>query len=102
MLNQTIKHIHNIRLPECDGLWRIDIDNQKIQAIHPQPEGEILPNSLDDEAGLVTAPFVEPLFTRVPLKPLGNPNSFRTNGNNPLWIYSKNLTINFLFQNGFL
>lgn len=60
MLNQTIKHIHNIRLPERDGLWRIDIDNQKIQAILPQPEGEILPNSLDGEGGLVTAPFVEP------------------------------------------
>lgn len=60
MLNHTIKHIHNIRLPERDGLWRIDIDNQKIQAILPQHEGEILPNSLDGEGGLVTAPFVEP------------------------------------------
>lgn len=60
MLNQTIKHIHNIRLPERDGLWRIDIEDQKIQAIVPQPDGEVLPESLDGEGGLVTAPFVEP------------------------------------------
>lgn len=60
MLNQTIKHIHNIRLPERDGLWRIDIEDQKIQAIVPQPAGEILPESLDGEGGLVSAPFVEP------------------------------------------
>ncbi|HGN1706323.1 TPA: cytosine deaminase [Providencia rettgeri] len=60
MLNQTIKHIHNIRLPERDGLWRIDIDDQKIQAIVPQPEEGVLPESLDGEGGLVTAPFVEP------------------------------------------
>lgn len=60
MHNQTIKHIHNIRLPERDGLWRIDIDNQKITAITPQVDGEILPESLNGEGGLVSAPFVEP------------------------------------------
>jgi len=58
--NQTIKHIHNVRLPERDGLWRIDIDNQKITAITPQVDGEILPESLNGEGGLVSAPFVEP------------------------------------------
>jgi cytosine deaminase len=58
--NQTIKHIHNVRLPERDGLWRIDIDNQKITAITPQMDGEILPESLNGEGGLVSAPFVEP------------------------------------------
>lgn len=60
MLNQTFKHIHNAHLAERDGLWRIDIENKKIQAIVPQPAGEILPESLDAEGGLVTAPFVEP------------------------------------------
>lgn len=60
MLNQTIKYIHNIRLPEHDGLWRIDIEHQKIKAIVPQVAGEILPESLDGEGGLATAPFVEP------------------------------------------
>ncbi|MDR2226273.1 MAG: cytosine deaminase [Providencia sp.] len=60
MHNQTIKHIHNVRLPERDGLWRIDIDNQKITAITPQMDGEILPESLNGEGGLVSAPFVEP------------------------------------------
>lgn len=60
MHNQTIKHIHNVRLPERDGLWRIDIDNQKITAITPQVDGEILPESLNGEGGLVSAPFVEP------------------------------------------
>ncbi|VDY35244.1 Cytosine deaminase [Morganella morganii] len=60
MLNQTVKHIFNARLPDRAGLWRIDIDNQRITAIVPQPEGEILPESLDAEGGLVTAPFVEP------------------------------------------
>lgn len=60
MLNQTVKHIFNARLPDRAGLWRIDIDNQRITAIVPQPEGEVLPESLDAEGGLVTAPFVEP------------------------------------------
>lgn len=60
MHNQTIKHIHNVRLPERNGLWRIDIDNQKITAITPQVDGEILPESLNGEGGLVSAPFVEP------------------------------------------
>lgn len=60
MHNQTIKHIHNVRLPERDGLWRIDIDNQKITAITPQMDGEILAESLNGEGGLVSAPFVEP------------------------------------------
>ncbi|QXX83166.1 MULTISPECIES: cytosine deaminase [Providencia] len=60
MHNQTIKHIHNVRLPERDGLWRIDIDNQKITVITPQVDGEILPESLNGEGGLVSAPFVEP------------------------------------------
>lgn len=60
MHNQTIKYIHNVRLPERDGLWRIDIDNQKITAITPQMDGEILPESLNGEGGLVSAPFVEP------------------------------------------
>ncbi|MCW2257522.1 cytosine deaminase [Providencia alcalifaciens] len=60
MLNKNLKHISNIRLPERDGLWRIDIENQKIKAIVPQPIGEVLPDSLDGEGGLVTAPFIEP------------------------------------------
>ncbi|HFF8523213.1 TPA: cytosine deaminase [Providencia rettgeri] len=60
MHNQTIKHIHNVRLPERNGLWRIDIDNQKITAITPQVDSEILPESLNGEGGLVSAPFVEP------------------------------------------
>lgn len=60
MHNQTIKHIHNVRLPERNGLWRIDIDNQKITVITPQVDGEILPESLNGEGGLVSAPFVEP------------------------------------------
>ncbi|MGG4663926.1 cytosine deaminase [Providencia vermicola] len=60
MHNQTIKHIHNVRLPERNGLWRINIDNQKITAITPQVDGEILPESLNGEGGLVSAPFVEP------------------------------------------
>lgn len=60
MHNQTIKHIHNVHLPERNGLWRIDIDNQKITAITPQVDGEILPESLNGEGGLVSAPFVEP------------------------------------------
>lgn len=60
MHNQTIKHIHNVRLPERNGLWRIDIDNQKITAITPQVDGEILPESLNGEGGLVSAPFIEP------------------------------------------
>ncbi|MEQ4674349.1 cytosine deaminase [Providencia vermicola] len=60
MHNQTIKHIHNVHLPERNGLWRIDIDNQKITTITPQVDGEILPESLNGEGGLVSAPFVEP------------------------------------------
>lgn len=60
MHNQTIKHIHNVRLPERNGLWRINIDNQKITAITPQVDSEILPESLNGEGGLVSAPFVEP------------------------------------------
>ena len=74
MLNQHIQHIHNVRLPEREGLWRIDIENQQIKAIVPQPAGEVLANSLDGEGGLAIPPFVEPHIHLDTTQTAGQPN----------------------------
>ena len=66
MLNQTVKHIFNARLPDRAGLWRIDIDNQRITAIVPQPEGEILPESRTPKAAWSPRRSSSRIFTSIP------------------------------------
>ncbi|MAL02361.1 MAG: cytosine deaminase, partial [Alcaligenaceae bacterium] len=56
-------HITNARLPQQDGLWQLQLSNDRIERI--APVGETLPENgksscIDAHEGLVIAPFVEP------------------------------------------
>ena len=55
-------HIHNARLRGRDGLFRIELHDQRIAAIDEQTGSDrpFAPGDLDAEGHLVTAPFVEP------------------------------------------
>ncbi len=55
-------HIHNARLRGRDGLFRIELHDQRIAAIDAQTGSArpLAPGDLDAEGHLVTAPFVEP------------------------------------------
>ena len=70
-------HITNARLPQQDGLWQLQLSNDRIERI--APAGETLPangqsSSLDAQEGLVIAPFVEPHIHLDTTQTAGQPN----------------------------
>ncbi|GGA51380.1 hypothetical protein GCM10011328_28630 [Hafnia psychrotolerans] len=56
-----LRTIKNVRMPDRDGLWQIDIEDGVVSQILSQPhndeQGEHI---LDGEGGLAIAPFIEP------------------------------------------
>jgi cytosine deaminase len=69
--------ITNARLPRREGLWQLQLSNERIERI--APAGENLPtngqsNSLDAQEGLIIAPFVEPHIHLDTTQTAGQPN----------------------------
>ncbi|RIY40959.1 cytosine deaminase [Neopusillimonas maritima] len=70
-------HITNARLPQQDGLWQLQLSNDRIERI--APVGETLPENgksscIDAQEGLVIAPFVEPHIHLDTTQTAGQPN----------------------------
>jgi len=57
----SLRAIKNVRLPDCQGLWQIDIEQGKIRQIISQPQGEATSDDvLDAQGGMALPPFIEP------------------------------------------
>ncbi|KAB7894963.1 cytosine deaminase [Rouxiella sp. S1S-2] len=61
MTQNSLRAIKNVRLPDCQGLWQIDIEQGKIRQIISQPQGEATSDDvLDAQGGMAVPPFIEP------------------------------------------
>jgi cytosine deaminase len=61
MSGRCLRSIKNARLPRCEGLWQIDINEGIIQRIIENPhQVNTHDDVLDAEGGMAIAPFVEP------------------------------------------
>lgn len=61
MTQNSLRAIKNVRLPDCQGLWQIDIEQGKIRQIISQPQGEATSDDvLDAQGGMALPPFIEP------------------------------------------
>jgi cytosine deaminase len=57
----SLRAIKNVRMPDCEGLWQIDIEQGKIRQITAQPQNEEQGDEvLDAQGGLALPPFIEP------------------------------------------
>jgi len=57
----NLRAIKNVRMPDCEGLWQIDIEQGKIRQITAQPQNEEQGDEvLDAQGGLALPPFIEP------------------------------------------
>ncbi|MCC3702715.1 cytosine deaminase [Rouxiella badensis] len=61
MTQSSLRAIKNVRMPDCEGLWQIDIEQGKIRQITAQPQNEEQGDEvLDAQGGLALPPFIEP------------------------------------------
>lgn len=61
MTQNSLRAIKNVRLPDCQGLWQIDIEQGKIRQIISQPQVDVVGDDvLDAQGGLALPPFIEP------------------------------------------
>lgn len=61
MTKTNLRFIKNIRMPYCEGLWQIEIEQGRIRQIISQPQhNTLLEGVLDAEGGLAISPFIEP------------------------------------------
>lgn len=61
MSNPSLRTIKNVRIPDREGLWQIDIDDAVIRQITPQSENhDVGDQILDAQGGLAIPPFIEP------------------------------------------
>ncbi|MGA9609696.1 MAG: cytosine deaminase [Rouxiella badensis] len=61
MTQSSLRAIKNVRMPDCEGLWQIDIEQGKIRQITAQPQNEEKGDEvLDAQGGLALPPFIEP------------------------------------------
>ncbi|QOI56814.1 cytosine deaminase [Rouxiella badensis] len=61
MTQSNLRAIKNVRMPDCEGLWQIDIEQGKIRQITAQPQNEEQGDEvLDAQGGLALPPFIEP------------------------------------------
>ncbi|MCC3749600.1 cytosine deaminase [Rouxiella badensis] len=61
MTQSSLRAIKNVRMPDCEGLWQIDIEQGKIRQITAQPQNEEQSDEvLDAQGGLALPPFIEP------------------------------------------
>jgi len=57
----SLRAIKNVRLPDCQGLWQIDIEKGKIRQIISQPQVDVVGDDvLDAQGGMALPPFIEP------------------------------------------
>ena len=70
MPKTLLRTIKNVRMPDREGLWQIDIEDGVVRQILSQPHNdEQGDHILDGEGGLAIPPFIEPLSISTPLKP---------------------------------
>ncbi|MBF6638329.1 cytosine deaminase [Rouxiella silvae] len=61
MTQNSLRAIKNVRLPDCQGLWQIDIEQGKIRQIISQPQVDVVGDDvLDAQGGMALPPFIEP------------------------------------------